>query len=140
MERLSQENRITFSGCLFMGLVALAIGLTCLSVWSRPDSENEFIEDCVIDVVMVAPLWAVATFFKLRSRHSGIRRTLILAAAAYLAFGCLLVAIQVMKYRSRSRTGHVKTTASARETRTQRLSSKHTPGNANKETQSRLWF
>ena len=49
-----------------MGLVALAIGFTCLSVLSRPDSEKEFIEDCVIEVVMVAPLWAIATFFKLQ--------------------------------------------------------------------------
>lgn len=62
MERSSEDQRVTFSGCLFMGLTVMAIGLPLLSVMSRPDSDDELFGDGVLAVIIVAPLWAVVTF------------------------------------------------------------------------------
>lgn len=118
MERSSQGQRVTFSGCLFMGLTVMAIGLTLLSVMSRPDSDDELFGDCVLGVIIVAPLWALVTFLYWRGRLNSTWRPLMLASLAYLLCGCSLVALHITKHRSRNGMRHGKPTACIGHTRT----------------------
>ena len=101
-----------------MILTAIAIGLTLLSVLSRPDSEDELVEDCGFAVVVVAPLWAAVAFLFSRGRRNSPWRVVIFAFIAYLLFGCSLVAIQIVKHRIRSGGWRGKPTASVSEATT----------------------
>jgi len=48
----------------FLGMTLLAILLTLGSAMSRADSERELVEGRVVDLVIVAPLWAAWVFIK----------------------------------------------------------------------------
>lgn len=106
MESLSQNGRATWVGCLFVGLfvglTAVAILLTLGSLMSRPDSEEEFLAGRVMDLAIVAPIWAAVTFVNSRCRGGSNLRALILAGVAYILLASLLLALNNAKYSMRN--------------------------------------
>jgi hypothetical protein len=101
MESSPQNERVAWVGCLFLGLIAFAILLTLASVLSRPDSEEEFFEGCVVDLVIVAPFWTAVTFIKLRCRGGSNLLALILSSVAFVLLTSSLLALNNAKYRMR---------------------------------------
>jgi len=102
MKRLSQNARPCLAGCLFVGLTAVAILLTLGSLMSRPDSEEEFLEGRVMDLAIVAPIWAAVTFVNSRCRGGSNLRALILAAVTYILLASLLLALNNAKHSMRN--------------------------------------
>ena len=87
---------------LFVGLTAVAILLTLGSLMSRPDSEEEFLEGRVMDLAIVAPIWAAVTFVNSRCRGGSNLRASILAAVTYILLASLLLALNNAKHSMRN--------------------------------------
>ena len=102
MESSPKNNPVTLVGCLLLGLTAIAILLTLASIISRPDSEDEFVEGRVSDLVIVAPLWAAVAFLHARCRNYSNLRALILSSLAYFLLSSALLACNYAKYRIRN--------------------------------------
>ena len=69
---------------------------------SRPDSEDEFLEGRVIDLAIVAPIWAAVTFVNSRCRGRSNLRASILAAVTYILLASLLLALNNAKHSMRN--------------------------------------
>ena len=102
MESLSDSTRVCWAGCLLIGATALAILLTLASVMSRADSESELIEGHVVDLVLVAPLWAAVVFVNSRYRGATKARALTFACAMYVVLAFSLVALNIWKHNMRA--------------------------------------
>jgi len=102
MKSLSQNARPCLAGCLFVGLTVVAILLTLGSLLSRPDSEDEFLAGRIIDLVIVAPIWAAVTFVNSRCRGKSNLRASILAAVTYILLASLLLALNNAKHSMRN--------------------------------------
>lgn len=102
MESLSQNARPCLAGCLLVGLTAIAILPTLGSLLSRLDSEEEFLEGRVIDLAIVALIWAAVTFVNSRCRGRSALRASILAAVTYILLASLLLALNNAKHSVRN--------------------------------------
>ena len=102
MESLSDSTRVGWAGCLLIGATALAILLTLASVMSRADSESELVEGHVVDLVLVAPLWAAVVFVNSRYRGATKARALTFACAIYVVLAFSLVALNIWKHNMRA--------------------------------------
>jgi len=101
MESSLQNERVTSVGCLFLGLLSIAILLTLASLLSRADGEGEYFEGCIIDLVIVAPFWGAAAFMNSRYRGGSSLRALVFSTVAYVLLATLLLALNYAKYRVR---------------------------------------
>ena len=102
MERLSDNTRAGWAGCLLLGMTLLAILLTLGSAMSRADSESELVEGRVVDLVIVAPLWAAWVFMNMRCRGRSKVRAITFACTIYIVVVSSLVALSIWKHNLRT--------------------------------------
>jgi hypothetical protein len=102
MESLSDNTRVGWAGCLLLGMTLLAILLTLGSAMSRADSERELVEGRVVDLVIVAPLWAAWVFINMRCRGRSNTRAITFACAVYIFVASSLVALNIWKHNMRT--------------------------------------
>lgn len=79
-----------------------------LSLMSRPDTQAEFSEGILVDILFTGPLWAIHTYLRLRdaSSRDGQRRnrTLLLSLLAYFVVVSSLTTVAILKQHLRTHT------------------------------------